>query len=156
MEDRNQLQNSIFAHIFKLSNILQVYLDRTLMEDGLTSKQMFLMIVIDSFGEANPTFKEAAERSGSSYQNIKQIGLKLQKQDYVTIINDPKDKRAKRLVLTNKAKTYWKERNLKDIAEMDKLYKRFEQKELELFFDYINRLLNGIEELNVDMEVEKT
>lgn len=39
---------------------------------------------------------------------------------------------------------------------MDKLYKRFEQKELELFFDYINRLLNGIEELNVDMEVEKT
>ncbi len=41
MESRNQLQNGIFAHIFKLSNILQVYLDRTLMEDGLTSKQMF-------------------------------------------------------------------------------------------------------------------
>ncbi len=113
------------------------------------------MIVIDSFGEANPTFKEAAERSGSSYQNIKQIGLKLQKQHYVTIIDDPKDKRAKRLVLTDKAKTYWKERNLKDIAEMDKLYKRFEQKELELFFDYINRLLNGIEELSAEMEMEK-
>lgn len=155
MENKNQLQNSIFAYIFKLSNTLQVYLDQTLIEDGLTSKQMFLMIVIDSFGEANPTFKEAAERSGSSYQNIKQIALKLQKQDYVTIISDSKDKRAKRLVLTDKAKAYWKKRDLSDVAKMDKLFKRFEQKELENFFDYMNRLLNDIEELSAEMEVEK-
>lgn len=155
MENKNQLHDGIFAHIFKLSNMLQVYLDRTLIENGLTSKQMFLMIVIDSFGKANPTFKEAAERSGSSYQNIKQIALKLEKQDYVTIISDPKDKRAKRLVLTDRAKEYWKKRDLSDVAAMDKLFKRFDQKELEKFFDYINRLLNGIEELSAEMKVEK-
>jgi len=156
LEKKNQLQNDIFAYVFKLSNTLQVYLDRSLAEEGLTSKQMFLMIVIDSFGEANPTFKEAAERSGSSYQNIKQIALKLEKQDYVTIISDLKDKRAKRLSLTDKAKAYWKKRDLSDVDEMDKLFKKFEQNELEKFFDYMNRFLNGIEELSAEMEGEKS
>jgi len=47
-----------------------------LVPDGLTSKQMFLMIVIDSVGKTNPTFKDAAERSGRSYQNIKPIGVR--------------------------------------------------------------------------------
>jgi len=155
MENRNQLQNDIFAYVFKLSNTLQVYLDRTLVEEGLTSKQMFLMIVIDSFGEANPTFKEAAKRSGSSYQNIKQIALKLEKQDYVAINSDPEDKRAKRLILTDKAKAYWKKRDQSDVAEMDKLFKRFEQKELEKFFEYISRFLSGIEELSAEMEGDK-
>jgi len=152
MEYKNQLQNNIFAHIFKLSNTLQVYLDRTLIEDGLTSKQMFLMIVIDSFGEDNPTFKEAAERSGSSYQNIKQIVLKLEKQDYVKIINDLKDKRAKRLVLTDNAKAYWKKRDLSDKEEMDNLFKDFQQKDLENFNVYIFKLLNCIEEMSSKVE----
>jgi len=155
MENKTQLQNDIFAYVFKLSNTLQVYLDRSLIDDGLTSKQMFLMMVIDSFGEANPTFKEAAQRSGSSYQNIKQIALKLEKKDYVAINSDPEDKRAKRLCLTDKAKAYWKNRDQSDVDGMDKLFKRFEQNELEKFFDYMNRFLNGIEELSAEMEGEK-
>ncbi|GKX31869.1 MarR family transcriptional regulator [Vallitalea longa] len=152
MKNKNQLQNNIFSYIFKLSNTLQVYLDKTLVEDDLTSKQLFLMIVIDSFGTANPTFKEAADRAGNSYQNIKQIALKLEKKDYVKIIRDPKDRRAKRLILTDKARAYWKNRDLSDIEEMNILFKRFDQQELEQFFNYMERLFNGIIKLSTKME----
>lgn len=142
--DMIMLQSNIFAHIFKLSNMLQVYLDGTLKEDKLTSKQMFLMIVIDSFGDSYPTFKEAADRSGSSYQNIKQLALKLEKNGYVEIKEDSKDRRAKRLILTTHAKVYWENRGLKDNESMEQLFGAFSLEELTQFFDYINRIEDGI------------
>lgn len=134
----------VFANVFKLSNTLQVYLDQGLKKDGLTSKQMFLMIVIGSF-DSNPSFKEAAGRSGTSYQNVKQIALKLEKQGFVHIMSDDDDKRCKRLALTDKARTYWQERDSRDKLEMDLLFDGFNEEDLQIFLTYILRLMTNIE-----------
>ena len=148
MNERMDHQRNIFAQVFKLSNILQVYLDNTLKEDQLTSKQMLLMIVIGSFGTSEPTFKEAAERSGSSYQNVKQLALKLEKNGYVSIAVDDQDKRAKRLLLTEQAMIYWNNREERDVASMEKLFQTFTLEELAQFDDYIIRLQEAI--INLD------
>lgn len=148
MNKRMDHQRNIFAQVFKLSNILQVYLDNMLIEDQLTSKQMLLMIVIGSFGSSAPTFKEAAERSGSSYQNVKQLALKLEKNGYVSIIDDVQDKRAKRLLLTEQAMIYWNIREERDVASMEKLFQTFTLEELAQFDDYIIRLQEAIIKLD--------
>lgn len=148
MKERMEHQRNIFAQIFRLSNSLQVYLDTMLKEDQLTSKQMFLMIVIGSFGTSAPTFREAAERSGSSYQNIKQIALKLEKNGYVSIVEDAQDRRAKRLLLSDHAKLYWDKRGASDVASMEKLFEAFTIEELAQFDSYILRLQQGINKLD--------
>lgn len=105
------------------------------------------MIVIGSFREASPTFKEAADRSGSSYQNVKQLALKLEKHGYVDIVDDPKDARAKRIVMTEKAKVYWLNRKDRDKASMDKLFRMFDNEELAEFYRYIMKMQEGIRNL---------
>lgn len=147
MKDIAEVKANIFAYIFKLSNSLQIYMDRELAEDLLTSKQFFLMIVIHSFGREYPTFKQAADVSGSSYQNIKQIALKLEKHGYLEIRDDEDDKRAKRLVLTQKCREYWEKRNMSDITSINALFKEFNDDELKNLHSYILKLIEGIKRI---------
>lgn len=144
MNERMDHQRHIFAQLFTLSNSLQVHLDNMLKDDQLTSKQMLLMIVIGSFGATTPTFKDAAQRSGSSYQNVKQLALKLEKNGYVSIVDDIQDKRAKRLLLTEQAKIYWHNRDDRDLVSIEKLFQTFSLDELAQFDDYIIRLQKAV------------
>jgi DNA-binding MarR family transcriptional regulator len=141
-------EKNIFAHIFRVSNALQVYLDQQLKEDKLTAKQMFLMIVIGSFEEHQPTYKEAADRAGTSYQNIKLMALKLMQTGYIEILDDQMDKRAKRLLLTDQAKAYWLKRDMNDELQMQELFKDFDQKDLKQFYDYIIKMEAGLDGLS--------
>lgn len=140
-------QQLIFAYLFKVANSLQVYLDRYLLEDELTAKQFFLMIVIGSFREESPTFKEAAERSGSSYQNVKQLALKLEKKGFVHILQDSVDRRARRLVLTQQAMTYWAARGNKHNASMSEMFEDFDQQELMIVSGALMKLDQKIGEM---------
>ena len=67
----------------------------------ITWKQFFAIICINICKE-NPTINELAEVMGSSHQNVKQILLKLESKEFVTMIPDEKDKRKQRIVLTKK------------------------------------------------------
>lgn len=137
-------ERHIFANFFKVSNALQVYLDQQLKEDHLTAKQMFLMIVIGSFGSDYPTYAEVAERFGTSYQNVKLLAIKLETNGYLDIQDDPLDKRAKRLVLTPHAKAYWENRDSNDSMEMKALFCGFEETELKQFLTLIMKLDAGL------------
>ena len=76
----------LFGTVFALENRLQVLGDRLLEE--ITAKQWFVLVVLGLFGEKAPTSGELAEEVGSSYQNVKQIALKLEKKGYVTLESD--------------------------------------------------------------------
>jgi len=141
---RLELEKKLFATLFKVSNSLQVYLDRQFQTGGLTAKQMFLMIVISTFGDSYPTLREAAEKSGSSYQNVKQLALKLQQQGFVEIIDNPSDKRKKNLKLTVKAQSYWQSRDHQDRQEMNHLFEGFSDRDIILFHDAILSLQKNI------------
>lgn len=147
MENIQEIKANIFAYIFKLSNSLQVYLDNELNDDGLTAKQFFLMIVIDSFGENYPTFKQTADVGGSSYQNVKQISMKLERNGYLKIEDDEDDKRAKRLILTNKSRNYWQSRDLDDVKSLNLLFEDFNNEELNNFFKYLIKLIEGVKRI---------
>lgn len=81
----------LFGTIFALENRLQTIGDRFFEE--ITVKQWFVLVVLGLFGEKAPTLTELAEEVGSSYQNVKQIALKLEKKGYVTLESDETDRR---------------------------------------------------------------
>lgn len=84
-------------------NRYQILADRFF--DELSWKQSFLLIVISSFDKP-PMQSEVAELLGTSHQNVKQMLLRLQALDYVTLNPDPEDRRKQRIALTEKARDF--------------------------------------------------
>lgn len=131
---RTEIAGELLARFFQLSNKLQTYLDQQLKEDQLTTKQMFLMIVIGSF-DSDPGFSEISDRFGTSRQNVKQIALKLEKNGYVEIYTDEKDSRFKRIRFTDKATYYWKKRDEMDVLMLNRMFDKVGMEELESLRD---------------------
>lgn len=97
----------IFGNLMRIGNRLQTVLDKQM--DDLSAKQWYILMVMELFSEP-PTLKQLADASDSSYQNVKQIVLKLEQKGFVKLLNDPNDKRAKRVHVTAK-KDQWGQAN---------------------------------------------
>lgn len=91
---------AIYGMVFSLSNRIQMLGDREF--DNITLKQQFLMIALELFDEP-PTLKEMGELIGCSYQNVKRMAVHLQKEGYLDMVQDAKDKRKLLLINTGKA-----------------------------------------------------
>ena len=90
---------AIFGFIFSLSNRIQTLIDKEC--EYITMKQQFMMIALSMCDHA-PSLKEMADLIGCSYQNIKRMSETLQKEGYLNIVQDTKDKRKQLLVSTGK------------------------------------------------------
>ncbi|MCR3956935.1 MAG: hypothetical protein NUK57_11620 [Gudongella sp.] len=151
--DRIAIEGELLARFFQLSNKLQTYLDQHLKKDLLTTKQMFLMIVIGSF-ESDPGFSEISDRFGTSRQNVKQLALKLEKNGYVEIYTDQNDSRFKRVKFTRKANDYWKKRDEMDVLMLNKLFGDIGIEKLESLKDTMKQLDESIVSLGEGEELE--
>lgn len=143
----NEITNykrNVFAQVFQLSNALQIYLDRQLALDELTSKQFFLMIVIASFNNEPPTLNEVSQVAGSSHQNVKQLAMKLQKNGFVEFNEDEQDRRILRLSLTKKAERYWKQRDEGDAKQLEDIFKDLSYEEITHMHTGMTKLFNNI------------
>lgn len=148
MPTNESTENTIFGQLFTLSNSLQVFLDRQLKHHSLTAKQFYLMITIHSFGDHKPNIREAADRFESSYQNVKQLALKLSNNGFLSIQHDSNDSRTKRLVLTKKAQEFWNSREDNDIQNMSILFHGFQDNEKLQLMDALNKLHHNINHLS--------
>jgi len=75
-------QKYLFANFFLLANKLQVIGDFHLANDGITTKQWFLILIISQFKEKPPMITDVANLMGTSRQNVKQLALKLEEKDW--------------------------------------------------------------------------
>lgn len=141
------IEKEIFARLFQLSNKLQTYLDSILKTDKLTAKQFFLMIVVYSFADNPPTLSELSNRVGSSRQNVKQIVLKLEKQGFLELKNDEKDKRIIRIFLTDLAVKYWDNRSDKDILTFGKIFNNITLDQVTVLNNVLGNIYNNVMEL---------
>lgn len=103
----------IFGSIFTVSNRLQLVMDQVMPD--ISAKQWFVLTMLSFFKEA-PSLVALANVCDSSYQNIKQIVIKLEQKGFVILQDDPNDKRAKCVVMTSK----FNEWNLKTTSESTK------------------------------------
>jgi DNA-binding MarR family transcriptional regulator len=103
-------QGFIFGSLFLLANKLQVSSDKHLESVGLTTKQWFLIAAVQNF-KTPPTLSEVSELIGSSRQNVKQLAIKLEKKNFLTL---EKDEQAVRLILTEQCINIWRDRDALD------------------------------------------
>ncbi|MCC5910865.1 MAG: MarR family transcriptional regulator [Clostridiaceae bacterium] len=139
-------QKFIFGSLFLLANKLQTMGDQLLGNDGMTVRQWFLTVMIIQFQDHCPTLGEVANLMGSSHQNVKQLALKLQKKDFLTIEQDTQDRRAIRLKLTEKSHRYWKTREAEGDDFIRELFRDLTEEEINLLSNSFNKLFGRIEQ----------
>ena len=116
-------QRFIFGSLFLLSNKLQIIGDQFLAEGGMTLRQWFLTVMIQQFDAPDgPTLGEVARLMGTSHQNVKQLALKLQEKEFLTLAKDTRDARILRLRLTEKCHSFWAARAESQGRFIDQLF----------------------------------
>ena len=118
---------AIYGTLFSLSNRIQTIGDKEFTD--ITMKQHFLMLALGMF-ENPPTLKEMAELIGCSYQNVKRMAEHLQKEKFLNIIQDSKDKRKLLLISTGKLEKMAASNPEKATAFMSQLYKNIPKEDL--------------------------
>jgi len=138
-------QKYLFANFFLLANKLQVIGDFHLANDGITTKQWFLILIISQFKERPPMITDVANLMGTSRQNVKQLALKLEEKGFLNIEKDKEDSRTLRLKLTEKNQWFWEKREEKDRNFVTNLFKSLSIEELDIMCQGFSKLLNEIE-----------
>jgi DNA-binding MarR family transcriptional regulator len=92
-----------FGSLFVLVQHLSRRADKELADLGLTTRQWLLLAVVTSgFPGSSPSLSEAAEKYGSSRQNVKQVALGLEARGFVRLVPDPADARTTRIEVTDR------------------------------------------------------
>ncbi|MGM0689638.1 MAG: MarR family winged helix-turn-helix transcriptional regulator [Bacillota bacterium] len=133
-----------------IANKLETLLDRELADFNITAKQWFLAVTLETIFENPPTLKEAARVMGSSYQNVKQIALKLEEKGLLKLEKDERDARVTRLRITDKSAQFWagtKTRGAEFIAD---IYDGISDHELASNREILGKLLANINSLYRD------
>jgi DNA-binding MarR family transcriptional regulator len=101
------LRAEVFGSVFLLAQYLARRGDEALARLGLTTKQWLLLAVLARhFPGRSPTLTEAADRYGSSRQNVKQLAGQLERRGFLRLLADPADGRALRLELARGAEVF--------------------------------------------------
>lgn len=125
-------------------NRFQACADRFFQE--ITWKQFFAIICINICKEA-PTINELSEVMGSSHQNVKQILLKLESKDFVSMVPDEKDKRKQRIVLTKKCMRFCERNDEQSKTIIWKIFDGIDEEQLGAAIKTIMQMERNINEL---------
>jgi DNA-binding MarR family transcriptional regulator len=106
-EDALAIRAEAFGSLFVIMAHLSRRADRELADLGLTTRQWLLLAVLtNALPGSRPSLSEAAEKYGSSRQNVKQVALGLEARGFVRLVPDPADARTTRIELTDKVRVF--------------------------------------------------
>lgn len=114
---------------------------------GIISWKQFFAIICINMCKESPTIKELAEIMGSSHQNVKQILLKLEKKEFVKIVQDSQDKRKQRVILTEQCMQFCADNDDKSAMVMTSMFEGITQEQLQVTIQTIMQMeenLKGI------------
>ncbi|NLG04873.1 MAG: MarR family transcriptional regulator [Clostridia bacterium] len=137
MLENMDLSFFLIGLLSEFENRFQAEADRIFKE--LSWKQCFVMNCAGLFDHP-PTISELSDLVGSSHQNIKQILLKLEKQGYVTLTPDQKDRRKLRVNRTQKAEKFGNDFYQVSVEHMDQLFQGIEKEDLQITVNTIMKL----------------
>lgn len=152
MENIKQMEDKryIFGSLLIISNKMNTLLERSLKEYGVTSKQWFLLVIMESLIDNYPTMKELAKEMGSSHQNVKQIALKLEEKGFLKLEKDKNDARVTRLKKTKEGHEFWGKTQSKGIEFTENLYKAIENPRLGETRYVLERMLSNLNEMEIN------
>jgi DNA-binding MarR family transcriptional regulator len=136
----------LFGSVFVIVQHLTRKADGELAELGLTTRQWLLLAVLaGAFPGRSPSLSEAAEKYGSSRQNIKQIALGLEARGFVRLVADPTDARTTRIEVTERVRVFDQPPMVERTAAMlDDAFAGLTPQETGQLHDLAKRWLSGL------------
>lgn len=138
-----------YVNIFICANRLQAIMDGGF--EDITAKQWLAITMIDAFPEP-PTLKQISEMSGVTHQSMRQIVDRLIAKGYLEVVPDKKDKRAIRLIKTDKANTIRTKKPGQDMSFVFKLFECLDETETEIYCNSLAKLCERLSELKEEFD----
>ncbi len=133
-------KQAIFSSIFVLQNRMQTAGDK--LQTKITMKQWLLLAMIECFQEP-PTLTDIGNLMGCSRQNVKNLALALEKNDFVRLHFGSNN--SVRVELTENVKRYAEEIGIRQEKAFNLLFEDFSNDEIEQLFLLYAKLYSGIE-----------
>ncbi len=114
---------------------------------GVISWKQFFAIICINMCKESPTIKELAEIMGSSHQNVKQILLKLEKKEFVKIVQDSQDKRKQRVILTEQCMQFCADNDDKSAMVMTSMFEGITQEQLQVTIQTIMQMEDNLKRI---------
>ena len=111
---------------------LRTLFDRELAPSGITSQQGAMLSWIEAQTQA-PTLSAVAAGLSMTHQNVKQIAAALARKGFLEIVPDQNDRRARRLLLTEHQRQFWRNRNPDDFAAIQAWFSTWSDREAREF-----------------------
>lgn len=145
--DSSELKRYIFGKLQILALKQDLAMERTLKPFDVTTKQWFLHVMLLKFSDSPPTLKQLSNEMGTSYQNVKQVALRLEEKGLIQMYKDPKDARTTRVKLTHKSRIFWDQ--IEEPANLfaDLFYEGVSDLELTITKQTIEKFLKNIEKI---------
>lgn len=128
------------------ANKVETEFDKQMEE--ITWKQYLLIKTLKHYEtmprEKDPNLVKLADSLGSSYQNIKEIVIRLENKGFITIVSDDNDKKKQRIVLTERSYKYLEYREEKDRELFKKVTNGISSKQLYDMIDTITQIDNNL------------
>jgi DNA-binding MarR family transcriptional regulator len=141
-------QKFVLSKLFLLPNKLQV-LGNQIFGGDMTLKQWLLTVAIAQCRGKPPTIGKLAELMGCSYQNVKQIALKLKKGGFLIFEKSENDLSVTCLKLTEKSRFFWESRHKEINQYLEETFKDLKEEEINLLCECMNKLYDNV------LEIEK-
>ena len=146
--DNIETKATLFGNFFLVANKLQTFGDKYFFsDDEITVKQWFMMAIIEKYFQEPPKLIDIANKSGTSYQNVKVIISKLEKNGFAKIQQDINDKRVLRVTLTDKCREYWQLKENDSLIFLNEIFSKFSDDELSLYLKLTSKLIWELDNL---------
>ncbi|MBQ3035366.1 MAG: MarR family transcriptional regulator [Lachnospiraceae bacterium] len=136
---------ALFGLFFAFHNRLQAVGDSFYEE--ITCKQFFLLACMNLYPEEAPTANELAKTMGCTRQNVKEILNSLEKKQFVRLETDERDKRKKRVYLTEQAKLMGAKYRQKEVEFLEHLYEGVSDGEVDSAYSIISRIEDNLKRM---------
>lgn len=136
---------ALFGLFFAFHNRLQAVGDSFYEE--ITCKQFFLLACMNLYQDEAPTANELAKTMGCSRQNVKQILNSLEKKQLVRLEIDSKDKRKRRVYLTEQAWLMSDKYREKEINFLKYLFEGVSEEEVDDAYNIISKIEDNLKRM---------
>ena len=145
-EEYIQAMADSFGYLFLLSRRFEYITDQILKKDGLTTKQLLLLIAISRGFSEPPSVSQVADILSTGHQNIKQIANQLEKKGFIKLVRDENDRRKWIFTITNKNHEYWDSKAKEHTQAMFSLFQTLTPSEVDQFSKLVMKLVEGTDE----------
>lgn len=138
-------RHALFGLFFAFHNRLQAAGDAFYEE--ITCKQFFLLACMNLYAMEAPTANELAKTMGCSRQNVKEILNSLEKKRLIRLETDAKDKRKKRVYLTEQAQIMSAKYQQRETDFLQHLYEGVSDEEVDYAYSIISKLEDNLKRM---------